>query len=343
MARARSAHGSAGPGGARPPRVAAAASGDGGPDAPRVGRLRDVLGAERLRRLLASGRGGHAYLLVGPEGSGRRTAAWALATALLCQRPEPDGDACGACPACRAMAWGTHPDARELAGHRLEDARALTRSAALRPAQGGRAVFILADADAMTPEAAAALLKPVEEPAGAAVFILTAVSSDHVPETIVSRCQVLPLLPVAAEDLAAWLAARGVPQDQAHELAEAAGGRPGRALAMARDPGWRQRRQAARDWLSELAGCSLAEALAKAAMAAEATDLEEVLAALRDTAVRAALSGDRASLLAACDGFAAARAAAAALEGHVTARLTWEVLGVRLRRIAPVRYNLPKL
>ncbi len=312
------------------------------PALPVAGRLSDVLGAQRLRRLAGSGRPAHAYLLVGPRGSGRRTAASALAGALLCAHPRENGDACGACPSCRALAAGSHADVHVLAGHRLDDARALTRSAALRPVLGGRAAFILPDADELTPEAVAALLKPIEEPSPESVFILTAVSPEHVPETIVSRCRVIPLLPAAMPELVPWLIERGVAAADAPDLAEAAGGRPGRALALAQDPAWRQRPTAARDWVAGARSWSVGECLAQAARAAEATDLGDVLAALRHHARDAALAGDRSGTLAASDGFGAAAAAAAALDSHVSTRLTWEVLAIRLRRTARSGYNLPK-
>ncbi len=312
------------------------------PALPAAGRLSDVLGAQRLRKVAGSGRPAHAYLLVGPRGSGRRTAASALAGALLCAHPGENADACGTCPSCRALAAGRHADVHVLAGHRLDDARALTRAAALRPVHGGRAAFILPNADELTPEAVAALLKPIEEPSPETLFILTAVSPDHVPETIVSRCQVVPLLPAPSAELVPWLTQRGVPPEAAPGLADAAGGRPGRALALASDPAWQQRHTAARDWIAGAGRWRVGEALTRAAAAAEATDLDEVLAVLRHMARDAAAAGDQPGLLAACDGFAAAATAASAVDGHVTARLTWEVLALRLRRSSRVRYNLPK-
>jgi len=304
--------------------------------------LRGVMGAERLRRLLAAGRGAHAYLIVGPDGSGRRTAALALGSALLCQSPDPQHDACGACASCGALSTGSHPDLHVLAGHRLEDAKTLTHAAALRPHHGGRAVFVLPDADGITPEAVAVLLKPIEEPAPGTTFILTALSPDHVPETIVSRCQVVPMLPVPGPDLVDWLKARGVAPQLAPDLAEAAGGRPGQAVQLSQDPEWRARCDAAAHWVAGAGARTLGEALGQAAAAAEATDLGEVLAALRAEAASAAMAGDWDGVERAARGFDAAVAAAAALESHVGARLTWEVLAVRLRGLSRVRYNRPK-
>lgn len=305
-------------------------------------RLGDVLGADRLRRLRTSGRNVHAYLIAGPRGSGRRTAARALAAAVLCRSPA-GGDACGQCPDCRDVVAGRHPDLHLLAGHRLDDAKAIVEAAALRPARGAHSVFVLADADALTPEAAAALLKAIEEPAPGALFILTAVSPGHVPETIVSRCQVVPLLPVAGAELRPWLRARGLSSDLAAEVAAASGGWPGLALAMAGEQGWRAGRDGARDFLATVAAADRPwQALLAAANAAESADLGQLQVLLRERARTAGLRRDRTALTEAADAFAATTEAAAALENHVGVRLTWDILALRLRQIAAVRYNRHK-
>jgi len=74
-----------------------------------IGQDRAVL---RLRRAWGAGRLAQAYTFVGPEGVGKRTAALALAQAVNCLRPSAGEapDACGACPACRKVGSGNHPD-----------------------------------------------------------------------------------------------------------------------------------------------------------------------------------------------------------------------------------------
>src|SRR5687768_13206530 len=82
-----------------------------------------VIGHERaitvLRRSLAAGRPGHAYLFTGPEGVGKRTLAISFAMALNCESPAPAGQVlpdvpCGLCGACSRIKRGTHPDVSEI-------------------------------------------------------------------------------------------------------------------------------------------------------------------------------------------------------------------------------------
>ena len=85
------------------------------PDPNRTPRFfREILGQERvishLKTAMAKGRLSHAYLFLGPEGVGKASVARALAAALNCAQPMADGDACGACPSCRRLQAGTHPD-----------------------------------------------------------------------------------------------------------------------------------------------------------------------------------------------------------------------------------------
>ncbi len=73
-----------------------------------IGQPRAV---DALRRAVASGRVPHAYLFVGPEGTGKRAAALALAQALECERrADGEADPCGACPPCQKVRRMVHPD-----------------------------------------------------------------------------------------------------------------------------------------------------------------------------------------------------------------------------------------
>ena len=105
----------------------------------------------------------HAWLLTGPPGSGRSTAARAFAAALQC--PE---HGCGTCRECRTASEGTHADVRIVATEglsiKVEDTRALVQEAGLRPSVGAWRVIVIEDADRLTERAADALLKALEEP-----------------------------------------------------------------------------------------------------------------------------------------------------------------------------------
>lgn len=257
-----------------------------------------VLGQDRvIAQLEAAARSPvHAYLLVGPPGTGKRDAARSFAAALLCA-----GGGCGSCDDCSRVLGGAHPDVvvHERAGAYITvgDAREIGRLAALSPVEGRRKVLVLVDFH-LVERAAPALLKTIEEPPPTTVFVILA---EHVPPelvTIASRCARIDLSPVPAERLAEALVAEGMPPDVAAEVATASGGRPDRARLLASDPGFAARRSAWRDVPSRLDGTGAAAAVLADELLA---GLETVLDPLRarhaaeqaELAERARLYGER--------------------------------------------------
>jgi len=166
-----------------------------------------------LRRAAAEGRVPSAWLFLGPHHVGKRTAALALAQALNCRAGGADG--CGACPPCRKIAEGVHPDVLTVRPDgqfiRIAQVRAVTDALGLVPAEARRRVVILAQADRMNAEAANALLKTLEEPPANTLLVLCAERTAALPETIVSRC--VPVRFRLLDDAAVRdiLAAAGVP------------------------------------------------------------------------------------------------------------------------------------
>jgi DNA polymerase-3 subunit delta' len=208
-----------------------------------------------LRTAARTGRVAHAYLFAGPAGVGRRSAAQAFAQLLNCHRP--DADACGRCPACEAIAAGRHPDVRVVdvargvlldpddttrTGIGIRQVLALRREVVYPPYQGRWKVYILADAETLTLEAANSLLKVLEEPPPQVVIILIAESTVPLPATVVSRCQLVrfTLLPPALVERA--LLQRGVGPEEARYAAALSGGQLSRALQWATSEEVRQRR-----------------------------------------------------------------------------------------------------
>jgi len=178
-------------------------------------------------------------LFAGPEGVGKRLVAVAVAQRLNCLTATPDDDdACGTCSACRRIASGTHPDVITIAGvsvqgeKKVETVREQISSAAYRPFEGKRRVFILDDVDALQPVVQNALLKTLEEPTPSSQFILVTARPDGLLPTVRSRCPQLRFGRLDVDDVAALLvAARGLTPIAAREVAFAADGSPGRAFA----------------------------------------------------------------------------------------------------------------
>jgi DNA polymerase III subunit delta' len=184
-----------------------------------------------LERALASGRVHHAYRFEGPPGVGKELAAFALAQALVCER----GSGCGACSAChRAVTLSgdeprvpLHPDvvllgrglyrgllgsnSSEATGISVEQVRRIVLSRAGFPPHEGRAlVFIVRDADEITPQAANALLKTLEEPHDRTHFVLLTSRPSRLIDTIRSRTLPVRFAPLSDRVVRALLEARGL-------------------------------------------------------------------------------------------------------------------------------------
>lgn len=202
----------------------------------------DILGHDEAKRLLqahlASGEVPGAYLLVGPEGVGKRRLALTMARALNCaaatSRP------CEECQPCRQIARGTHPDVHLLSPGgaseqiKIEDIRRLLSRVALRPFGARVQVAVLDGAERLTEEAANALLKALEEPSAFTRFLLiTSRVSDCLP-TIVSRCQLIRCGPLSPDALKRILVdTQGLEPRVADAVARRAGGSVSAAMDLA--------------------------------------------------------------------------------------------------------------
>jgi DNA polymerase-3 subunit delta' len=191
-----------------------------------------------LARLLGRPAPPHALLLVGEEGVGKRTLAYAFAAAWMCLNRTPAGH-CGACAAC--LRWsdeGQHPDLRVLRPDpdqiKIDSVRAARQWMSFAPTTAPFRFIILEEAHKLNPAAANALLKMLEEPPDGYAFLLTATATDLLLPTIRSRCRIVRLAPMPPEKLAEQLQARyGLEREQAQRLALLAEGVPGRALRWA--------------------------------------------------------------------------------------------------------------
>ncbi|PPK92944.1 DNA polymerase-3 subunit delta' [Kineococcus xinjiangensis] len=189
----------------------------------------------------------HAWLLTGPPGSGRSTAARAFAAALHCEDDTaPPG--CGRCSGCRTALAGTHADvdvfATEHTQIRREDVEPLIAVAHRRPSLGRWRVVVVEDADRLNETSGNTLLKSIEEPPEQTVWLLCAPNVDDVLRTIRSRCRHVPLRVPPASAVAELLQRRdGVDPAMAEFAARAAQSHIGFARRLARDEGARIRRR----------------------------------------------------------------------------------------------------
>lgn len=205
----------------------------------------DLVGQQKVAETFAHAAAGsmtHAWLVTGPPGSGRSTAAVAFAAALQCAE-----DGCGDCKDCRMVLDGTHADVTLIDTEGLsigvDVAREIVRKSAMYPAVGGWQVIIIEDADRLTEQAANALLKSIEEPSPNTVWLLCAPFAEDVLVTIRSRCRLVVLATPAAAEVADFLVRKdGIDEVTARVIASATQGHIGRARALARHPQARERR-----------------------------------------------------------------------------------------------------
>jgi DNA polymerase III subunit delta' len=184
----------------------------------------------------------HAYLFLGPAGSGKNQAARAFAALLVDPSGDPDGrDA-------RLALAGAHPDVREVqrvgASISVDQASDVIRAASLSPTEGARKVLILDEFHLLVGPAAAMLLKTIEEPPPSTVFIVVADMVTPELVTIASRCVRVDFAALSTDVIVDALVNEGFSTSAATTAAGAAGGNLDRARLLASDPGLAARRDA---------------------------------------------------------------------------------------------------
>jgi len=183
----------------------------------------------------------HAYLLTGPSGIGRRTLAIRLAQVLNCAMPTAPGVPCRSCRSCKQIESGQNIDLMVVQAEseggtlKVEQVREVTKFLSLKPYQSEYKIVIFQRFQEANVNAQNALLKTLEEAPNYAVLLLTADNAEQLLPTIVSRCEILRLRPLAVEAVAGFLTSRGMDGDKARLLAHLSGGRPGYALRLSSD------------------------------------------------------------------------------------------------------------
>ncbi|MDP2606879.1 MAG: DNA polymerase III subunit delta' [Deltaproteobacteria bacterium] len=243
----------------------------------------EIIGHQRpleiLRLALGNGRLHHAYLFVGPEGSGKRTVALALAKAIHCR--ETENDFCDRCPDCARIQARNHPDVRLV--QTLEDkkeisikqVRELEKELNFRSFSGKRKIAIIDPATLLNASSQNALLKTLEEPPQNSLIVLIAPNAGALLPTLRSRCLRVSFGPLARDEVARYLMSKeGMNQDDASLRAALSMGSLGAAIKFDKDELLEKRRSWAALLLSLSAGDYRG---AIAAAEAIASDKEECL------------------------------------------------------------------
>lgn len=177
-----------------------------------------------------------AFLFAGPQGIGKSTIARKVAKALNCE--QESFASCNQCSSCVRIEKNQFPDVHTLAGEesgpiKIEHVRQLQQNMNLRAFEAKKKVCIIDPAHCLTPEAGNALLKILEEPPKDSLFILITSKPAFIPQTIISRCQMLKFYPLQRSVLEEMLVKdHHLNKPLAHFLAYFCEGRIGSALAL---------------------------------------------------------------------------------------------------------------
>ena len=166
-----------------------------------MGSFKDVVGHKDIinyiRNAVLNDKVSHAYILNGERGSGKKLLANLFAMTLLCEQGGPDP--CNQCHSCKQAESGNHPDIIRVTHEKPNSISVdyirtqVNNTVDIKPYQGPYKVYIIPQADLMTPQAQNALLKTIEEPPEYAVFLLLTENAETLLATINSRCVMLKL------------------------------------------------------------------------------------------------------------------------------------------------------
>lgn len=193
-----------------------------------------------LQKIILTNNFAHAYLFTGPKAVGKFYLAKIFAETLLCHQNNQSAGAkklpCGQCPSCLQCRKNVHPDlfvirlASEKKNIPISDIKKLQHHLSASPLLSKLTIGLIDNADALSIEAANALLKTTEEPAPNTILILIAHSQNKLPKTLASRCSEIHFNLVTTKEIYDWLRLGGSEQETAENIAYLSSGRPGKAF-----------------------------------------------------------------------------------------------------------------
>ena len=236
-----------------------------------MGSFKDVVGHKDILKYISSAvennRVSHAYILNGERGSGKRMLANLFATTLLCE--SGNSEPCGKCHSCRQAESGNHPDIIRVTHEKpnsisVDDIRTqVNNTVDIKPYQGPYKVYIIPQADLMTPQAQNAILKTIEEPPAYAVFLLLTENEEMLLPTINSRCVMLKLRNIKDTLIRKYLMENlEIPDYKADMCTAFAQGNVGRAIMLANSEHFNEIREEAVQLLKHIHGMELSEIVA---------------------------------------------------------------------------------
>lgn len=207
-----------------------------------MGSFKDVVGHKDIinyiRNAVSEDKVSHAYILNGERGSGKKMLANLFASTLQCEKGGPDP--CNECHSCKQAESGNHPDIIHVTHEKpntisVEDVRTqVNNDIMIKPYQGPYKIYIISEADLMTPQAQNALLKTIEEPPEYAVIFLLTENAQMLLPTITSRCVMLKLRNIKDTLIKKYLMETvKVPDYKADMCTAFAQGNMGRAIMLA--------------------------------------------------------------------------------------------------------------
>ncbi|MCQ2540701.1 MAG: DNA polymerase III subunit delta' [Lachnospiraceae bacterium] len=235
-----------------------------------MAKFADVVGQDHIKTQLQgaieNNKVSHAYLICGENRSGKEFIAKIFAETLLCE--QKGTEPCGECHSCKQAETQNHPDIIFVTHEKpnvigVDDVRdGINNTVMIKPYNSPYKVYIVEEADKMTPQAQNALLKTIEEPPAYAVFILLCSSTEVMLPTILSRCVVLNMKPVKDNEMRDYLMKQlGVPDYRAEICIAFARGNVGRAKALASSEDFDKIRKEALSLLKNIYDMEMAEVM----------------------------------------------------------------------------------